>query len=170
MVSYQKKKKRAIGKPASVQPQQRFFIKWAFLSVIFVAGAAGLVFYLFQATDAEKRPISVTDQPSSGAKVEFEKLIGRWLRPDGGYVIEIRNIRSSGQIEAAYFNPRPINVSRAKASLKNEILEIFLELLDTGYQGSTYTLIYNPEQDLLHGIYYQATLGQSFEVLFVRMK
>ena len=169
MVSYKKNKKRATGKPASRQPKQRFFIKWAVMLIILVAGAAGLVIFHFQPTQPEKRSLSATDQSSSSPKVGFDKLIGRWLRPDGGYVIEIRNISSSGQIEAAYFNPRPINVSRAKVTRKKEILEIFLELVDTGYQGSTYTLIYNSQQDLLHGIYYQATIGQSFEVLFMRM-
>ena len=42
--------------------------------------------------------------------VEFQKLIGRWLRPDGGYILEISHISSDRKMEAAYFNPRPINV------------------------------------------------------------
>jgi hypothetical protein len=33
---------------------------------------------------------------------------------------------------------------------------------------SGYTLMYNPQQDMFTGIYYQATIGQSFEVIFVR--
>jgi hypothetical protein len=37
----------------------------------------------------------------------FEKLKGRWVRPDGGYVLEIRAVDSRGAIDAAYLNPRP---------------------------------------------------------------
>lgn len=73
-------------------------------------------------------------------------------------------------MEASYFNPRLINVSRAEVFRKKGGLEIFVELRDTGYPGSTYTLSYNPEQDMLTGIYFQATMGQSFEVIFVRAK
>jgi hypothetical protein len=108
----------------------------------------------------------------SGQKtaIEFHRLVGRWLRPDGGYVLDIRNISSGGRMQAAYFNPRPINVSQAEISRKNGGLEVFVELRDTGYPGSTYTLVYDPQQDMLSGIYYQASIGQSFEVIFVRTK
>ena len=41
-------------------------------------------------------------------------LRGRWVRPDGGYVIEVRDTQAGGRVEAAYFNPRPIKVSRAE--------------------------------------------------------
>jgi len=73
-------------------------------------------------------------------------------------------------MEAAYFNPRSINVSRAEVSRVKGGLEVFVELRDTGYPGSTYTLTYNPQQDMMTGIYFQATIGQSFEVIFVRAK
>jgi len=45
---------------------------------------------------------------------------------------------------------------------------VFIELQDTGYPGSTYTLDYNPDQDAFTGVYFQATLKQAFEVVFVR--
>jgi hypothetical protein len=38
------------------------------------------------------------------------------------------------------------------------------------YPGSSYTLIYHSQQDMMTGIYFQATMGQSFEVMFVRAK
>jgi len=100
----------------------------------------------------------------------FGNLIGRWLRPDGGYIIEIRSISADGRMNAAYLNPRPINVARAGASWKNGSQEVFIELQDTGYPGSTYTLDYNPVQDAFTGVYFQATLKQAFEVVFVRQK
>jgi hypothetical protein len=46
----------------------------------------------------------------------FEKLEGRWRRADGGYVLDIRKVRPDGAIDAAYLNPRPINVSKAQAT------------------------------------------------------
>jgi hypothetical protein len=57
---------------------------------------------------------------------DLKKLVGRWLRPDGGYVIEIQDVRHNGGLDAGYFNPRPINVSQANASLKGDALEVFV--------------------------------------------
>ena len=46
--------------------------------------------------------------------------------------------------------------------------KVFIELRDVNYPGSTYDLTYEPKNDRLHGIYYQAALQQQFEVVFVR--
>lgn len=101
---------------------------------------------------------------------EFEPLIGRWQRPDGGYVLEIRGIATDGKAAVRYLNPRPINVTRAEASKVNSAFRIFVELRDTGYPGSTYTLAYEPKKDVLLGIYYQAAMRQSFTVVFERIQ
>jgi hypothetical protein len=101
---------------------------------------------------------------------DYRPLIGRWQRTDGGYVIEIRRVETDGAMEAAYFNPRPINVSRAKASVFKDHLKVEVELRDTGYPGSTYTLLYDPDKDALLGFYFQAVQRQNFDVIFVRMK
>ena len=37
----------------------------------------------------------------------FDALNGRWLRPDGGYIFEIRAVDASGKIDAVYLNPKP---------------------------------------------------------------
>ena len=103
-------------------------------------------------------------------KTGFDVLKGRWLRPDGGYIIQIRNIDPSGKMEAGYFNPRPINVSRAEATRDAGKMKVFIELRDTGYPGSTYTLTHDPKEDVLRGVYYQAAMKQSFDVYFTRMK
>jgi len=100
----------------------------------------------------------------------FDMLKGRWLRPDGGYIIQIRAIEGSGKIDAGYFNPRPINVSKAQATKESGKIKVFVELTDVGYPGSTYTLTYDPKEDVLRGIYFQAALKQSFDVYFTRMK
>ena len=97
-------------------------------------------------------------------------LKGRWLRPDGDYVLEIQNIKPDGDMEAAYFNPRPIHVAIAKVSQSGSATKVFVELRDTGYPGSAYNLVYDPGSDQLKGIYSQAALHQDFDVYFVRMK
>ncbi len=102
--------------------------------------------------------------------VDFQPLKGRWQRTDGGYVIEIGRIDADGKIAAGYFNPHPINVSRAQASMQKGYIKVEVELRDTGYPGSRYTLIYDQSKDRLIGFYYHAASGQSFDVLFVRMK
>jgi hypothetical protein len=112
-------------------------------------------------------PLSTIDQASAA---DFRPLIGRWQRTDGGYVIEIKRVATDGTMQAAYFNPRPINVSRATASVFKDHLKVEIELRDTGYPGSSYTLLYDPDKDALLGFYYQAVQKQNFDVVFVRMK
>ena len=108
-------------------------------------------------------------QKSSQAEpVDYAKLVGRWLRPDGGYIIEIQKVDINGKIEAAYYNPRSINVSQALAAQKDGVIEVFIELRDTGYPGATYTLKYDKGNDILVGLYYQPAAGQTFDVQFVR--
>ena len=100
----------------------------------------------------------------------FEILKGKWYRLDGGYIIEIKNIEPSGKIEAAYYNPKPINVSMAGAKDVDGIIEVFIELRDSGYPGSTYTLTYDDKRDELRGVYFHAGIKTEFDVAFVRMK
>ena len=100
----------------------------------------------------------------------FEKLTGKWRRPDGGYILEIRSIEPGGKMDAGYANPRPINVSKAEASQDGTVTKVFIELRDVNYPGSTYTLAYDAASDQLAGIYYQAALQQQFDVFFERLK
>ncbi|MEJ2475433.1 MAG: hypothetical protein P8Y74_16330, partial [Desulfobacterales bacterium] len=142
--------------------------------MVLVAGvcvAAVTGYYFFRkgaGADRSEDPIAAT-QPTAAqdAAHGFQPLIGRWRRPDGGYVIEVRGIDADGKIDAGYFNPRPINVARAEASRDVDGLKVFIELRDVGYPGATYSLIYNPRQNILQGLYYQPTAGQTFEVVFV---
>jgi hypothetical protein len=73
-------------------------------------------------------------------------------------------------VDAGYYNPQPINVSRAEAIGEDAGIKLFIELRDVGYPGSIYTLIYNPQKDMMFGLYYQAAMGQNFDVVFVRTK
>jgi hypothetical protein len=117
--------------------------------------------------------IAATNQPvpSGTENLPFAKLAGKWLRPDGGYILEIRSVDgASGKLEAAYLNPRPINVSKAQAARDGGNLKVFIELRDVNYPGSTYTLTYDPASDQLKGDYFQAALKQAFDVFFTRVK
>src|SRR4029453_9079347 len=104
------------------------------------------------------------------ATAGFRSLRGRWLRPDGGYILDIRDVDASGTIDAVYLNPRPIHFARAEATGDGATLQVFVELRAPGYPGSTYTLRYEPQRDQLEGIYFQAALQERFAVVFVRMK
>jgi uncharacterized protein (DUF2147 family) len=100
----------------------------------------------------------------------FEKLEGRWRRADGGYVLDIRKVRPDGAMDAAYLNPRSINVSKAQATRDGATVRVFVELRAPNYPGSTYTLTYDSKRDELYGVYYQAVEGRSFDVVFARIK
>ena len=100
----------------------------------------------------------------------FGALKGRWLRPDGGYILDIRSVRADGAIDVVYLNPRPINIGKAQATREGSTLKVFVELRAPNYPGSTYTLTYDPKRDELHGNYFQAVQRQNFEVVFVRAK
>lgn len=139
------------------------------LLVAVVSVAALTAYYFFRnriGTDRSKVPVAASNADAQDAVHGFQPLIGRWRRPDGGYVIDIRGIDDDGKIEAGYFNPRPINVARAEASRDADGLKVFVELQDVGYPGATYSLIYNPRQNVLEGLYYQPAAGQTFEVMF----
>jgi len=99
-----------------------------------------------------------------------EKLIGRWVRPDGGYVIHVKEINPDGSVVASYFNPKEIHVSEANVSVWKGFDQLFIKLDDKGYPGSTYKLYYHAEKDQLAGFYFQAVVKETFEVLFIRKK
>lgn len=168
-----RKQKRSLKAP---KPEWRIFtlILMIFICAAIV-GLGGWLFYYKSGMRTDPEP-KTSNAQTSGREADqavspdnFQHLVGRWIRPDGGYIIEIRNVDSSGLLQAAYFNPRPIHVSQARLTFVNKEPQVFIELRDVGYPGATYTLSYLPEQDVLAGLYYQPTAGQSFEVIFVRM-
>ena len=109
------------------------------------------------------------DKASQG-QTELQRLEGRWVRPDGGYVLELGEIKKDGSLKASYFNPRPINVFSAKWSRKEGKINLFVELRDVNYPGSKYNLQYEPGADRLKGTYFQAVEKQTYNIEFVRFK
>jgi len=106
----------------------------------------------------------------SAEKPDFKVIIGEWVRLDGGYIVRVRDVNPDGSVDAGYFNPGKINIAEANVSLWKGFVKLFIKLQDRGYPGSTYTLYYYPEKDALAGFYYQATMGQTYEVVFLRKK
>lgn len=106
--------------------------------------------------------------PAGVPEVTASALVGPWVRPDGGYILQIREARPDGTLETGYFNPNPIHISTATWRLVGSVLKMEVLFDDQNYRGSTYTLVYNPESDQLEGVYFQAVTRQSFDVVFVR--
>ncbi len=111
-------------------------------------------------------PVSKT--ALSGMNPDFKVIVGEWIRPDGGYIVHVRDVKSDGSVNVGYFNPNEINISEAGVSLWKGLVKLFIKLQDKGYPGSTYTLYYYAEKDVLAGFYHQAAIGQTFEVVFTR--
>jgi hypothetical protein len=144
--------------------------------IVIVAVVCGVLIWKMNAVDSaesaspsDSNSESVSPAAAISELVNMQKLVGRWLRTDSPYVIEIREVSPDGTLRAGYYNPQPINVSAAKVESKNGTLRVFVELHDAGYPGSNYTLNYNPQNDALEGTYFQATLRQNFNVAFMRM-
>ena len=111
-----------------------------------------------------------TTRAYASASMSFEVLKGKWVRPDGGYVIAISGVAADGKLDAAYANPRPLPFAVAQAQRDEKRLKVFLELRAGGYNGSTYSLVHDPVHDVLRGVYFQAVSGQRYDVQFARMK
>ncbi|NWG29854.1 MAG: hypothetical protein HXY48_15165 [Ignavibacteriaceae bacterium] len=114
--------------------------------------------------------IKEPSETDSGNKKVTDKnvLVGEWIRTDADYRIQISKVNEEGTLAANYFNPNPINVGMAKWEQSYGNIRIIIELRDVNYPGSTYTLNYLPDRDILAGDYYQAVEGLTFYVEFVR--
>jgi hypothetical protein len=110
--------------------------------------------------------VQESGKPASG----LDALTGRWNRPNEPYILEIRGVSPDGKLDAGYFNPQPIRVSRAEAAQDGGRTKVFVELNDRGYPGCTYNLVHDVERDVLVGVYFQAAMGQRYDVYFERMR
>jgi hypothetical protein len=120
-----------------------------------------LVFSMGCKPKNEPTPVKVSTET-------FAPLSGRWVRLDGGYILMVHRIDPDGKVNAGYFNPNPIRVSQAQASVEGGVLKLFVELNDEGYPGCTYKLTYDKAKNQLAGVYFQAAMQQSYEIVFER--
>ena len=139
-----------------------------FLPVL-VFGVSCIVGTLWLMAEAASAQGGKPSKQSLG-ETDVQRLAGRWARPDGGYILELRNIHKDGGLDAFYFNPRPIKVFQAVWTRREGKISVMVELRDVNYPGSTYNLQYDPETDRLKGTYFQAVERQTFDVQFVRSK
>jgi len=100
----------------------------------------------------------------------YEVLQGNWVRPDGGYTIAIKGASADGRLDAAYANPNPLPFAKARASSEGGSIRVFLELTAGGYNGSTYTLTYDPAKNVLKGVYFQAVQRRNYDVVFIKSR
>ena len=120
---------------------------------------------------ATTAPATTAPAPTPAATVPaagVAKVKGRWLRPDGGYILAITTIAADGRAEAGYFNPNPIKVAWATVNAEGADIRVKVELRDENYPGCLYKLNYAPDKDRLVGTYFQAQMQQTYEVEFVR--
>lgn len=101
-------------------------------------------------------------------KSDYDVIAGKWQRVDGNYILKVGDVLKEGPVTVEYFNPRPINVDKASVSTENGFIKLFVKLQDKSYEGSTYTLVYYSEKDLLLGYYYQAPMDKTYDVMFAR--
>ena len=102
------------------------------------------------------------------AQRDYTVLGGEWLRTDGNYLVKVSEVQTDGKAVVKYFNPKPIHVEKSAISTQKGLVKLFIQLQDTGYEGSTYTLYYYVEKDALAGFYYQATMDRTYKVIFMR--
>jgi uncharacterized protein (DUF2147 family) len=173
-MTFSKSKKGQGRPPALHQPTRaRFSFISRFSSVLCAVALCGLMVSCGNKTETPAMsPAPQTNAAPSAAAVspELAKLVGKWERPDGGYILEIKSVDASGKLDVAYFNPNPINVSRAAALRDKGTNKVFIELRDANYPGCTYALTHDPQSDQLYGQYFQAAMQQTFDVVFARLK
>lgn len=148
-----------------------------------LASRAALLAFLLTLVGCGKKETPATASPAAAAASPapaaaaastanvpegVKKLLGRWVRADGGYVLELKNPDISGKLEANYLNPKPIKVSRAIWMQGGSGLQVAVELNDVGYPGATYVLSHDAASDRLVGQYTQPQMQQTFDVDFIR--
>ncbi len=138
-------------------------------SVLSILTIATIVIWKIQSDIKDVYAPSQIEKEAKSDLPAMSDLVGQWQRTEGGYVIEIRTVDTNGILDASYYNPRPINISQSEVKDSGGMLEIFIELWDESYPGSTYNLMYDPIRDILYGTYYTPVAGQSFDVIFIRV-
>ena len=139
------------------------------LTVFVILAASTIAINLSSCKDSPEKVIPEKVSKTIN-KPDIKLLVGNWLRTDADYRILISQVNDNGTLAAQYFNPNPINVGKANWEESSGSLKIIIELRDVNYPGSTYTLTYLPDRDMLAGEYYQAVEGLTFYVEFTRDK
>jgi hypothetical protein len=100
-----------------------------------------------------------------------ENLIkGVWGRTDAVGEINISEILDNGLLKTTFYNPKMINIEKAIWTNSSDVLRIYILFREDKYPGSSFSLNYLPEKDLLLGVYFDALTNESYSVAFKRVK
>ena len=138
--------------------------------ILFVILSLFLIVNPALAQQTSRQPSASTTAGQSSVEPSFDRLVGRWVRLQGGYVITIRAVDTDGKLDASYANPRPLPFHVAVASRDGNAFKLLFELRAGGYNGSTYTLSYDAANDRLTGVFDQVVAKEKFDVVFARDK
>jgi hypothetical protein len=75
-----------------------------------LAIAAGIVSAQADPLPGAPAVSSTSETSTSASPTAFAPLPGRWVRPDGGYIISIKSVDAGGKPDASYANPNPLPV------------------------------------------------------------
>src|SRR4051794_32407610 len=115
----------------SRRPAYQVLISWwvgISIALLIFAIAAVLVSNSKSKSTTKKSLGASSAVPQAALSSAEKQLVGHWLRPDGGYVIEIREAKPDGQLDASYFNPSIVNISRADWKRDESGMQISIEL------------------------------------------
>lgn len=133
-----------------------------------------LAFILLLSGCGDKPSAPASSEPTQAAapapQQDPNDLLGRWMRTDGNYAIEISSLMSEGKMIAKYFNPNPIKCDKTTYSSENDQLSVHIQLNDTNYPKCTYDLTYREDNKILLGKYFQAQTGQTYDVVFQKVQ
>jgi hypothetical protein len=85
-------------------------MRWGTILFVWAGALLAVAAFTFFGS-MSKREVPASPQAD---QITTERLIGRWVRPDGGYVLEIRSVQDNDTLDVSYYNPRSINVYRAE--------------------------------------------------------
>jgi hypothetical protein len=109
--------------------------------------------------------------------ITMEKTLPMILQWDESF--DIGSDTLTGVNDADYKPPFPLTAKLNKLTIKVDRPQLSPgghqeagsgELRAAGYNGSTYTLTYDPAADVLKGVYFQAVAQQKFDVYFTRAR
>ncbi|MFN8257068.1 MAG: hypothetical protein U0W24_15340 [Bacteroidales bacterium] len=147
-------------------------MKYKFTALLLVVMAA----FMLNCNQTQNKDKTTTnmdaDSTTTKQKIPADKnqLVGNWVRTDSPYQIKITEALDDGNLNAGYYNPKSIHIGKAMWNNADGNLKVYVELRDENYPGSNYKLNYYPEQDALAGEYFQAVEGNTYNVVFTRVK
>jgi hypothetical protein len=103
-------------------------------------------------------------------KQDKNLLKGVWGRTDATGVVNISEVLDNGLLKTTFYSPKMINIEKAVWTNSSDVLRIYILLREDNYPGSSFSLNYMAEKDLLLGVYFDALTNESLTISFERIK